>query len=102
MDDGGDGCGKDSTWAVCSKSSGHSAQGVCDLIGNVWEWVQDSYGPYSASVVSDPLVERGGERVLRGGSWSTLNSNLLRAAYRNHKAPDRRFDFAGFRCARNL
>jgi formylglycine-generating enzyme required for sulfatase activity len=102
MSDGGLGCGKTSTWPVCSKASGHSAQGVCDLSGNVWEWVQDSYGPYSASAVSDPQVERGDGRVLRGGSWGLNLSDHLRAALRSHYAPDYRNLTVGFRCARTI
>ena len=38
---GDDGCGKDSTWPVCSKIKGNSDQGLCDIVGNVFEWVQD-------------------------------------------------------------
>jgi hypothetical protein len=37
--------------------------------------------------------------VLRGGSWNNNNSNNLRAANRNHNAPDNRNNNAGFRCA---
>jgi formylglycine-generating enzyme required for sulfatase activity len=39
------GCGKGigRTWPVCSRSKGNSTHGVCDLIGNVYEWVSDKW-----------------------------------------------------------
>jgi len=33
------GCGIGSTWPVCSKPKGVSASGLCDMCGNVMEWV---------------------------------------------------------------
>ena len=101
MDDGGNGCGKNGTSPVCSKREGHSAQGLCDTAGNVWEWVEDVYGGHG-DAPSDGSAQRagGGNRVRRGGSWWD-NARFLRAAYRDRYAPTNRYADVGFRPARS-
>jgi iron(II)-dependent oxidoreductase len=101
MDDGGGGCGKDRTWPVCSKSAGHSAQGVCDLSGNVWEWVQDGYRRSYSGAPEDGSAWEGDVplRVFRGGGWRDP-AGRLRASYRSGIHPARRSHGLGFRLAR--
>ena len=97
-----DGCGEDRTWPVCSKAPGNSSQGVCDLAGNVWEWVQDWYhGSYSGAPTNGAAWETpaGSLRVLRGGSWY-YGAGSLRAALRLWYAPDYRFYYLGLRLCR--
>ena len=96
------GCGSGSTLAVCAKTPGNTAHGICDMAGNVWEWVEDAYGPYPGTPATNPVVNTGSTRVLRGGSWNYNFSNYLRAALRYHNAPSNRYYYAGFRCARTL
>lgn len=46
--------------------------GLCDMLGNLWEWVQDWDGAPPEGHVSDPSGPKlGNMRVLRGGCWNT-------------------------------
>jgi formylglycine-generating enzyme required for sulfatase activity len=55
---------------VGSFPAGISWAGALDMAGNVWEWVADAYGPYSAEAQVNPTGPKSGrERILRGGSW---------------------------------
>ena len=103
MDDGGNGCGKDKPWPVGSKPKGVSPYGVHDMVGNVWEWVNDWYDEeyYSQSPDRNPTGPSSGRvKVLRGGSWGDSNPNGLRAASRYGFRPGYGFVNDGFRCAR--
>ena len=76
------------TMAVGSFPSGSTPEGVMDLGGNVWEWVQDVYE-----------ADRG-RRVVKGGSCCSYFVEP-RAANRNAWAPDYHDADLGFRCAYN-
>jgi len=103
MDETGDGCGLNSTWPVCSKPDGDTAQGLCDMAGNVWEWVQDWYhsrydgAPTDGSAWEVPETDK---RVLRGGAWLD-EAYRLRATMRPGYDPEAQDSDDGFRCARN-
>jgi len=89
------------TSAVGAYPSGANPYGVMDMAGNVWEWVNDWYGGYSVSPVSNPQgPATGTTRVLRGGSW--LNGDYdVRSANRGYSDPAVWFIIYGFRCARS-
>ncbi len=76
--------------------------GLYDMSGNVSEWVEDWYGSYPSSSVTDPKGPSSGSgRVGRGGSWSYYARDL-RSADRNFLSPDYRYVVLGFRLARTL
>ncbi|MBN2496831.1 MAG: formylglycine-generating enzyme family protein [Deltaproteobacteria bacterium] len=103
MSEGGLGCGRESTWPVCSKERGNSPYGLCDMAGNVWEWVADWYDKnyYAGAPSRNPEGAAGGsQRVFRGGSWGDALAGNLRASLRLRLAPRYRLNILGLRCAR--
>jgi formylglycine-generating enzyme required for sulfatase activity len=74
--------------------------GLYDMLGNVWEWVNDwSNGNYYQSSPSqDPQGPGNGQyRVLRGGSWYYYPSGV-RVPYRYDYDPTNGYNDNGFRC----
>jgi|GEM_PF-2681570 len=78
--------------------------GLYDLIGNVWEWVEDRFHDNYRGAPKDGVAwesGKGGNRVLRGGSWDSVPERL-RSAYRNMSPQENRCSYDGFRVARTL
>ena len=85
---------------VRALAEGDSPVGCRQMIGNVWEWVDDTFEPYP-DFVCDPYQEYsqpyfGKKKVLKGGAWTT-RSRLIRATWRNFFVRHRRNVLAGFR-----
>ena len=112
-------CGSPSSpSSACSKPAGNDTWGVCDLAGNVWEWVEDDWhdsydvngdgyqsggdggmdGPSDGSAWVDS--PRGSYRVLRGGSFGLLAA-ALRASFRFAGYPSDAGAYYGARCCRS-
>ncbi len=78
--------------------------GLFNLLGNVWEWVEDCYqaDAYKRHVTTYPQSVTGPRactRVIRGGSWQD-NPWSLRAANREGWKADTPLNDIGFRVAR--
>ena len=103
---------EDGTSAVCTHPTGHSLDGLCDMAGNLYEWVQDEYhSSYNGAPVDGsgwcvtsgcpPDQSNSTPRVLRGGSWF-YNANYLRVANRNYNSPSFQSAYYGGRLSRDL
>jgi sulfatase modifying factor 1 len=71
--------------------------GLCDMVGNVWEWCNDWYEKYTIDPQTNPTGPISGSyRALRGGCWSTYAIHG-RISYRINSSPTYRDFFVGFR-----
>ncbi len=97
------GCGRRRTWPVCSKPRGNTKQGLCDMAGNVWEWVEDTYHSSYQGAPTDgsAWVGGGSYRVLRGGTWYFDDAWSLRATCRRRDYPCTQDHLIGFRPVRS-
>jgi formylglycine-generating enzyme required for sulfatase activity len=81
--------------------------GLYDMVGNVWEWVEDCYhdsykeAPADGAAWTDNGTCTIASRVARGGSWYDP-VGYVRSANRSWWSPTARIPFLGLRVARTL
>jgi formylglycine-generating enzyme required for sulfatase activity len=78
--------------------------GLYDMVGNVWEWVEECYHDSYQGAPGDGAAWTGGDcsrRVVRGGSWN-YNPGFLRSAVRGGYSSVFRLNSLGFRVGRTL
>jgi formylglycine-generating enzyme required for sulfatase activity len=81
---------------------GATPQGIQDLAGNVFEWTADEWCGYAGAAARDPEdLEKGEEKVIRGGSWNSYPW-WLRVSFRSRNGAGVRVDDIGFRCVREI
>ncbi len=93
--------GRSATCAVGTFPKAISPFGCLDMSGNVWEWVNDWYGPYKGSPMTNPRGPRSGRgRVVRGGCWQ---SDIAHCETTSRFAvdPTERRNSVGFRVCRS-
>jgi iron(II)-dependent oxidoreductase len=108
-DELGLGCDENRTWAVCSKQDGNTEQGLCDMSGNVYEWMADYYyydyngAPTDGSAWDVPPYEEYADRTIRSGSFQAgPEITALRTSGRTLSVETEQFTDLGFRCARDV
>ena len=80
-----------------------NAIGVHDMNGNVYEWTEDCANDGYFGAPNDGSAWLAGDcsrRMMRGGSWMNLPRDL-RSAARSPQASGLRYNFLGFRVARD-
>ena len=103
-------------WTVASCDDGHvhtagvgsyrrNGYGLRDVLGNVWEWVEDcEHGNYEGAPTDGSVWTSGGDcgnHVVRGSSW-VGGPKDLRSAHRHGVPAGARYTAIGFRIARTL
>ena len=98
-----DPCGEEGPGTACSRPLGNTEDGVCDMAGNLYEWVADAYhgsyvdAPVDGSTWTVPTSIYG---VLRGGG---LNSGEpVTTTNRVFHEPAFSYSGSGTRCVRSV
>ena len=81
---------------------GVNGYGLNDMAGNIWEWCLDAYGVnfWKGTQDFEPVNfydSNSVGRVLRGGSWGSIDPDYFRCAWRHGSTADGKTNGYGFR-----
>ena len=96
------GCGAGGPSPSCSRPPGETAQGLCDMAGNLSEWTDDCYQTTYAGAPVDGSARPGAmdcDRSVRGGDWDSPPAEVT-VTYREWVWPGAASAYLGFRCVR--
>jgi serine/threonine protein kinase len=85
---------------VSMHEDGQTPEGLFDMAGNVYEWLLDSFGPYTHTQQAQPDPDDGPRKVVRGGCYESDIDELTTTARRGFFA-NARLRTLGFRCVYN-
>ncbi len=77
-----------------------SPEGVLNMAGNVAEWVNSGFEPYSGNDKYDNSEFKLGNKVIRGGAYYSSLADV-RTSFRDYMEPESRDIGTGFRCAKD-
>ena len=104
---------------VCTHPDGNTIDGLCNMSGNVYEWVQDEWHENylgapndgsgwcstpcaeNANSVDLTMLDNGPNYVIRGGAWH-YESAFIRSSYRSEGGANTSYIEAGGRLARSV
>lgn len=103
MNEGGEGCGTNSTAVVGSKAAGASPYGALDMVGNASELVEDDWHPGYTGAPTDGTAwldtPRTGSRIERGRGLTSIGG-VLTVTIREEISADASDTINGARCCR--
>jgi serine/threonine-protein kinase PpkA len=75
--------------------------GLNDMVGNVYEWCHDWFGPYSDGLTANPAGPGSSNygRIVRGGGWNS-GAQIIRNSVRGPRNPADKLPHTGFRVVR--
>jgi formylglycine-generating enzyme required for sulfatase activity len=89
--------------SVAEAGTAPGAQGMCTMVGSLWEWCTDWYAQtyYAEGPAENPAGPlTGQEKVIRGGSWASAESSK-RIQNRHKASPHGHYRTVGFRVVKD-